>query len=105
MTPSAWPAACQNSHGAAAWAVQRTLPCVAALLFLSGLPSDFALLSLLPVLPCLPQNMITGVTKGYEYKMRLVYAHFPININIEGGWVGGTPDCASWAGQVGGRRP
>jgi large subunit ribosomal protein L9e len=29
------------------------------------------------------QNMITGVTKGFEYKMRLVYAHFPININIE----------------------
>lgn len=27
-------------------------------------------------------NMITGVTKGYEYKMRLVYAHFPINVNI-----------------------
>lgn len=35
-----------------------------------------------PALPA-PQNMITGVTKGYEYKMRLVYAHFPININIE----------------------
>ncbi|KAI8465396.1 MAG: ribosomal protein L9 component of cytosolic 80S ribosome and 60S large subunit [Monoraphidium minutum] len=30
------------------------------------------------------QNMITGVTKGFEYKMRLVYAHFPINANIEG---------------------
>jgi large subunit ribosomal protein L9e len=29
------------------------------------------------------QNLITGVTKGFEYKMRLVYAHFPININIE----------------------
>ena len=29
------------------------------------------------------QNLITGVTKGYEYKMRLVYAHFPININID----------------------
>ena len=28
------------------------------------------------------KNMITGVTKGYEYKMRLVYAHFPINVNI-----------------------
>ena len=27
--------------------------------------------------------MITGVTKGYEYKMRLVYAHFPINTAIE----------------------
>jgi large subunit ribosomal protein L9e len=23
--------------------------------------------------------MITGVTKGYEYKMRFVYNHFPIN--------------------------
>lgn len=29
------------------------------------------------------QNMITGVTKGFMYKMRLVYAHFPINANIE----------------------
>jgi large subunit ribosomal protein L9e len=28
-------------------------------------------------------NMIKGVTKGYEYKMRMVYAHFPINVNLE----------------------
>merc|ERR1712070_19740 len=27
-------------------------------------------------------NMATGVTKGYKYKMRSVYAHFPINCNI-----------------------
>ncbi|KAK2988127.1 hypothetical protein RJ640_017459 [Escallonia rubra] len=27
-------------------------------------------------------NLITGVTKGYRYKMRFVYAHFPINANI-----------------------
>jgi large subunit ribosomal protein L9e len=28
-------------------------------------------------------NMITGVTKGYLYKMRMVYAHFPIAVGIE----------------------
>ena len=28
--------------------------------------------------------MIVGVTKGYRYKMRMVYAHFPINVTIEG---------------------
>ncbi|KEI39804.1 uncharacterized protein L969DRAFT_86392 [Mixia osmundae IAM 14324] len=28
------------------------------------------------------ENMITGVTKGFLYKMRAVYAHFPINIII-----------------------
>ena len=28
------------------------------------------------------RNMITGVTKGYRYKMRFVYAHFPINVAI-----------------------
>ena len=27
-------------------------------------------------------NMITGVTKGYLYKMRFVYSHFPINVAI-----------------------
>jgi large subunit ribosomal protein L9e len=26
------------------------------------------------------ENMIKGVTKGYTYKMRFAYAHFPINV-------------------------
>ncbi|MCX9012951.1 MAG: 50S ribosomal protein L6 [Candidatus Methanoperedens sp.] len=30
------------------------------------------------------KNMITGVTKGYEYKMKMVYAHFPIQLKTEG---------------------
>ncbi|KAI9271656.1 ribosomal protein L6, alpha-beta domain-containing protein [Phascolomyces articulosus] len=29
-------------------------------------------------------NMITGVTKGFQYKLRYVYAHFPINVIING---------------------
>jgi len=28
------------------------------------------------------KNMITGVTTGFQYNMRLVYAHFPINTSI-----------------------
>mmetsp|Transcript_12908 Transcript_12908/g.19063 ORF Transcript_12908/g.19063 Transcript_12908/m.19063 type:complete len:188 (-) Transcript_12908:77-640(-) len=28
------------------------------------------------------ENMITGVTKGFLYKMRFVYAHFPINVTL-----------------------
>jgi large subunit ribosomal protein L6 len=30
------------------------------------------------------RNMIKGVTKGYEYKMKIVYAHFPINVSVDG---------------------
>jgi len=28
------------------------------------------------------KNMVTGVLKGFEYKMRTVYAHFPIGVSI-----------------------
>lgn len=38
------------------------------------------------------QNLITGVTKGYRYKMRYVYAHFPINVNIEKKQIEGEDD-------------
>lgn len=30
------------------------------------------------------KNMIDGVTNGYTYKLKILYAHFPINVSIEG---------------------
>merc|ERR1712224_689283 len=31
------------------------------------------------------QNMIIGVTKGFKYRMKMVYAHFPTNVQITDG--------------------
>ncbi len=33
------------------------------------------------------KNMIAGVTNGYEYKMKVVYSHFPIQLKTEGNHV------------------
>ena len=30
------------------------------------------------------QNMITGVTKGYSYKLKIVFSHFPISVKVQG---------------------
>ncbi|MEM5815048.1 MAG: 50S ribosomal protein L6 [Candidatus Aenigmatarchaeota archaeon] len=30
------------------------------------------------------RNMVEGVTKGYVYKLKIVYSHFPISIKVEG---------------------
>jgi len=30
------------------------------------------------------RNMVKGVTKGYTYKMKIVYSHFPITVKVEG---------------------
>ena len=32
----------------------------------------------------LVNNMITGVTKGYTYRLKVVYAHFPISVKTKG---------------------
>ncbi|MBA3044725.1 MAG: 50S ribosomal protein L6 [Candidatus Thermoplasmatota archaeon] len=29
-------------------------------------------------------NMFTGVTKGFEYRMKIVYSHFPVKANVKG---------------------
>ncbi len=30
------------------------------------------------------RNMIKGVSEGYEYNMKIVYSHFPIQVKVEG---------------------
>jgi large subunit ribosomal protein L9e len=30
------------------------------------------------------ENMCVGVTRGFRYKMRFVYSHFPINVSLSG---------------------
>ncbi len=30
------------------------------------------------------ENMITGVTKGFRYKLKIIYSHFPVNVKVEG---------------------
>src|SRR4030067_3381277 len=30
------------------------------------------------------QNMITGVTKGYSYKLKIVFSHFPMSVKAQG---------------------
>jgi large subunit ribosomal protein L6 len=32
-------------------------------------------------------NMVTGVTKGYTYRLKVVYAHFPITVKTRGSQV------------------
>jgi large subunit ribosomal protein L6 len=30
------------------------------------------------------KNMITGVTKGFTYKLKIAFAHFPVSVKIDG---------------------
>jgi len=29
------------------------------------------------------RNMITGVTRGYRYKLKIIFSHFPINVTVD----------------------
>ena len=33
------------------------------------------------------KNMVIGIEKGYQYKLKAVYSHFPMTIKIEGGFM------------------
>merc|ERR1711967_42111 len=43
------------------------------------------------------QNMIDGVTKGFKYRMKMAYAHFPTNVQIQSG--GKSLDVVNFIGQ------
>jgi large subunit ribosomal protein L6 len=40
--------------------------------------------SILNTAKSLVHNAVAGVTKGYEYKLKVIYAHFPVNVKIQG---------------------
>ena len=45
------------------------------------------------------ENMIIGVTQGFLYKMRFVYNHFPINVEVKKGLnINSKPDIKSERG-------
>jgi large subunit ribosomal protein L6 len=35
----------------------------------------------------LVRNMVTGVTQGYTYKLKVVFAHFPVTVKLKGNTV------------------
>jgi large subunit ribosomal protein L6 len=39
--------------------------------------------ALVGTISSLIRNMITGVTKGYTYKLKIVFAHFPMTVRVE----------------------
>jgi large subunit ribosomal protein L6 len=41
------------------------------------------LISLIGTIGALINNMIKGVQKGYTYKLKVVYAHFPITVKVQ----------------------
>merc|ERR1712199_5001 len=43
------------------------------------------------------ENMIKGVTQGFQYRMKMVYAHFPTNVQIASG--GKSLDIVNFIGQ------
>merc|ERR1711890_33942 len=43
------------------------------------------------------QNLFLGVTKGFKYRMKMVYAHFPTNVQING--KGDALDVVNFIGQ------
>ncbi len=40
--------------------------------------------ALVPTAAAHIRNMITGVTRGWRYRMKIVFSHFPITVNVKG---------------------
>ncbi|MDH5702715.1 MAG: 50S ribosomal protein L6 [Aigarchaeota archaeon] len=41
-------------------------------------------LAIMGTVASLIRNMITGVTKGFTYRMKVIFSHFPITVKVEG---------------------
>jgi large subunit ribosomal protein L6 len=41
-------------------------------------------MSILNTAGSLVNNAVQGVTKGYQYKLKVIYAHFPVSVKVQG---------------------
>ena len=39
--------------------------------------------ALVPTIAAHIENMIKGVTKGFRYKLKIIYSHFPVNVKVD----------------------
>jgi len=66
------------------WYPQVSIEVTDEAIVLSTDREDRATLATLGTFESHIENMVTGVTDGWEYRMKTVYAHFPMQVSVQG---------------------
>jgi len=66
------------------WFPQVTVTCEGTEVTISTESKRKEITSMVGTLEAHTKNMCRGVTEGYEYHMKVVYSHFPIQLKIQG---------------------